>query len=332
MSVPPNPGYDVVRTVAAGANSYQDSLSNCLRRNIEFKVGSRLPALPDGVKQPKVDNPSKYRGKHDHKAFYTWLDGYLSWLRAYNICGEETDKMRVQLMRNYVTGPAEEWFMAEVDHLDITHRPQFQEVVCAMHRHFVHVTTAAKATKDSEQCRYRSSEGVDRFVAEIKKYAGRMVQSPSDYNIARKFVYGLPTDIFEVVVVHRGLRPEFYHINEIAVYALSHTNLDWYLDMAESVQVSGNGLAKSHVPDLSKRMTEQQRDHQRGTDAQSVSFSLSPIMVGVSFDLPLAVQHAIPRDVQPDQIPRCPVVAYGLDHHVFSDPTVSSRIGYDQSR
>ena len=43
---------------------------------------------------------------------------------------------------------------------------------------------------------------------------------------------------------------------------MSRTNLDWYLDMAESVQVSGNGLAKSHVPDLSKRMTEQQRDHQ----------------------------------------------------------------------
>ena len=101
---------------------------------------------------------------------------------------------------------------------------------------------------------------------------------------------------------------------------MSRTNLDWYLDMAESVQVSGNGLAKSHVSDLSKRMTEQQRDHQRGTDAQSVSFSSSPIMVGVSFDLPLAVQHAIPRDVQPDQIPRCPVVAYGLDHHVLFRP------------
>ncbi|KAI0659864.1 hypothetical protein C8Q70DRAFT_1053677 [Cubamyces menziesii] len=43
-------------------------------------------------------------------------------------------------------------------------------------------------------------------------------------------------------------------------------------------------------------------------------------MVGVSFDLPLAVQHAIPRDVQPDQIPCCPVVAYGLDHHVLFRP------------
>ncbi|KAJ8490081.1 hypothetical protein ONZ51_g2528 [Trametes cubensis] len=43
-------------------------------------------------------------------------------------------------------------------------------------------------------------------------------------------------------------------------------------------------------------------------------------MVGVSFDLPLAVQHAIPRNVQPDQIPRCPVVAYGLDHHVLFRP------------
>ena len=109
---------------------------------------------------------------------------------------------------------------------------------------------------------------------------------------------------------------------------LSRTNLDWYLDIEESVQASGKGLSKSHVPDLRKRMTEQQCDHQHGTDAQSVSVSSSPIMVGVSFDLPLAVQHMIPQDVQhmipqdvqPDQIPRCPVVAYGLDHNILFQP------------
>ena len=50
------------------------------------------------------------------------------------------------------------------------------------------------------------------------------------------------------------------------------------------------------------------------------SFSSSPIMVGVSFDLPAAVQHAIPRSVQADQIPRCPVVSYGLDYHVLFRP------------
>ncbi|KAI0654533.1 hypothetical protein C8Q70DRAFT_1058307 [Cubamyces menziesii] len=43
-------------------------------------------------------------------------------------------------------------------------------------------------------------------------------------------------------------------------------------------------------------------------------------MVGVSFDLPVAVQHAIPRSVQADQIPRCPVVSYGLDYHVLFRP------------
>ncbi|KAI0653382.1 hypothetical protein C8Q70DRAFT_1059372 [Cubamyces menziesii] len=43
-------------------------------------------------------------------------------------------------------------------------------------------------------------------------------------------------------------------------------------------------------------------------------------MVGVSFNLPAAVQHAIPRSVQADQIPRCPVVSYGLDYHVLFRP------------
>ncbi|KAH9895921.1 hypothetical protein C8Q73DRAFT_780830 [Cubamyces lactineus] len=43
-------------------------------------------------------------------------------------------------------------------------------------------------------------------------------------------------------------------------------------------------------------------------------------MVGVSFDLPAAVQHAIPQSVQADQIPRCPVVSYGPDHHILFQP------------
>ncbi|KAI9069512.1 hypothetical protein FKP32DRAFT_1599861 [Trametes sanguinea] len=212
-------GGDVIAEVAAGSTRYHESLLDQIRKNIEYKVGRRQPPLPEGVKQPKVENPGKYSGERDHDSFYRWLDGYLSWLRAYNLCGPETDDTRVQLLRTYVTGTAEEWFIQEVDHPDSSRRKSFTEVICDMHRRFVHASSAGKATLDYERCHYRPQDGVDAFLAELRKHAQRMIQRPSEYDMKRKFVNSLPNDMYDILVVHRGLRPEFSTLEELATHA-----------------------------------------------------------------------------------------------------------------
>ncbi|KAI0352840.1 hypothetical protein OH77DRAFT_1408264, partial [Trametes cingulata] len=116
--------------------------------NIRFKVGHLLPALPPGVKQPKIEQPAKYDGSDDHNKFATWLDGYLTWLRAYNVCGRETDPLRVQYLRLYLTGKAEEWFTLCIDNPSLGYCPTFEEAICAMHRRFVHSSSAARATRE----------------------------------------------------------------------------------------------------------------------------------------------------------------------------------------
>ncbi|KAI0323150.1 hypothetical protein GY45DRAFT_1413961, partial [Cubamyces sp. BRFM 1775] len=88
------------------------------------------------------------------------------------------------------------------------------------------------------------------------QYTERPQVNPLDYNER------YPTDPDkEAAALDKACAAELWD------YALSRTNLDWYLDMANQHESSGKGLAKSHLLDLSKRMTEQQRDHQRGTDA-----------------------------------------------------------------
>ncbi|KAL1938571.1 hypothetical protein VTO73DRAFT_11594 [Trametes versicolor] len=71
--------------------------------------------------------------------------------------------------------------------------------MCAMHRRFVHATSAAQATRDYENVRYKASAGVDGFAAELMDCARMMVVSPTDYDMAYRFVKGLPTDIYEYV-------------------------------------------------------------------------------------------------------------------------------------
>ena len=73
----------------------------------------------------------------------------------------------------------------------------------------------------------------------------------SDYNKKKvtyviSFLKGTVLQWFEPYLLEGNLdNPPIFR-------TLLHTNLDWYLDMAESVQVSGKGLFKRHVPDLSK--------------------------------------------------------------------------------
>ncbi|KAH9850684.1 hypothetical protein C2E23DRAFT_887297 [Lenzites betulinus] len=206
---------DVVTSVAAGAAHHQDALLVQLCRNIQFKVGHLRPKLPDGVKQPKIDSPRKYKGDNDHKVFYLWLDDYLSWLRAYNLGGPDTDEDRVRLTRSYLEGEAEEWFAQTIDHPEVRYRPTFEETICAMHRRFVHATSAAKATQEYEAVKYVPATGVDGFVAALRDCARMMVVPPSEYDITHRLVKGLPTDIYRMLVVHRGIQPEYVGLDTV---------------------------------------------------------------------------------------------------------------------
>ncbi|OJT01585.1 hypothetical protein TRAPUB_7981 [Trametes pubescens] len=107
---------NVVSSVATGAVQHQDALLRQVCRNIRYKVGTCRPKLPDGVKTPKITEPEKYKGQNDHKMFYSWLDGYLSWLCNYNLGGDKTDNDRLQLTRLFLAGEAEEWFTHKIDY------------------------------------------------------------------------------------------------------------------------------------------------------------------------------------------------------------------------
>lgn len=151
-----NPGAVEVVGHLVDSDGHREVMLVQLCENIRFKTEVMAPPLPPGAKYPKFESPGKYDGADDHDAFYNWLDGYLTWLRFYNVCGPETDRSRVQYLRPYLTGKAVEWYTVCIDNPSLGYLPTFEETICAMHRRFVHSSSAAKATLDFDNCRYRS--------------------------------------------------------------------------------------------------------------------------------------------------------------------------------
>ncbi len=190
-----------------------------LCENIWFKTGTLAPPLPPGTKHPKIDAPGKYDGTNDHNILYNWLDGYLTWLRSYNVCGPDTDRVRVNCMRPYLTDKAVEWFVVCVDNPSLGYQPTFEETICAMHRRFIHSSSAARATLDFENCRYRAQDGLESFYAEIMRFASCMVEPPDNYTIRRKLMDGLPSEVYRILTLERNINAEESSVDEILTSA-----------------------------------------------------------------------------------------------------------------
>ncbi|OJT06194.1 hypothetical protein TRAPUB_2951 [Trametes pubescens] len=121
-----NPGAQEVVGHIVDSDGHRDVMLVHLCEIIHFKTGTLAPPLPPGSKHPKIDSPGKYDGTDDHNILYTWLDGYLTWLRSYNICGPDTDRVRINCLRPYLTGKAVDWFIACVDNPSLGYLPTFE--------------------------------------------------------------------------------------------------------------------------------------------------------------------------------------------------------------
>lgn len=211
----PNPGATEFVGHVVDSDGHREVMLVQICDNIRYKTGVMAPPLPPGVKHPKIEATGKYDGTDDHTTFYNWLDGYLTWLRAHNVCGPNTDQLRVNYLRTFLSGKAETWFTVCVDNPSLGYHPTFEETICAMHRRFVHSSSAAKATIDFEKCRYRAQDGIESYYAELMLYASRMVEPPDGYTIRRKLVDGLPVDVFRILTLDRNINAEEATVEEI---------------------------------------------------------------------------------------------------------------------
>ncbi|KAJ7721082.1 hypothetical protein DFH07DRAFT_760625, partial [Mycena maculata] len=124
-------------------------MEEIIRRTIDHRVGVCIE-LPPGVRPPKVDNPTRFRGQDSHDFFMMFMERLLGWMRAGCFCGPDLDEYRIVLLQGFLDEDALCWFVTEVDnprlggYLDL----DFADVMCALHRRYVKSTTAQRATRE----------------------------------------------------------------------------------------------------------------------------------------------------------------------------------------
>ncbi|KIM82397.1 hypothetical protein PILCRDRAFT_7798 [Piloderma croceum F 1598] len=184
---------------------------NMLRRTMKMtpvRMGRAREQLPD-IKNIRISPPEKYAGDDDIEKFNTWLAGLLCWYRVYNVTGNKKDSMRVDLCGTAVTGLTATWYVDKVEAWNQKTRDwYFEDLIYAMYKRFIHEVTAQNAANSYKRTKFSRSKGALAFFNDLQCHASRMVQTPDEYSMKRKFLEGLPDDLVENLLKSRQVSAE----------------------------------------------------------------------------------------------------------------------------
>ena len=196
-------------------DGYEAEIMHCYRSLIRDRIGCAREQLPD-IKNIRVSPPEKYAGDDDIEKFDTWLAGLLRWYRVYNVTGNKKDSMRVDLCGTTVTGLAATWYADEVEAWNRKTRDwYFEDLICAMYKRFIHEVTAQNAANSYKRTKFSRTKGALAFFNDLQRHASRMVQTPDEYSMKRKFLEGLPDDLVENLLKLRQVSAEHTSLSKL---------------------------------------------------------------------------------------------------------------------
>ncbi|KAK7690240.1 hypothetical protein QCA50_006894 [Cerrena zonata] len=180
-----------------------------IRCTIREKVGDPLPDQLPILKNLKISQPAGYSGQDDTDTFDVWLSNVCRWLRISRIVGPVLDIERVHLLGTVLEGEALLWYHSVIDGPHrIKRHWDFESAVVALYYRFIHQSTSLNATEKFEGVQYTRNGGARQLATDLGKYAGRMVQSPDDYTIKRRFWFALPKEMTRILGAIKGLSAE----------------------------------------------------------------------------------------------------------------------------
>ena len=130
--------------------------------------------------------------------FETWLTGLLWWFQVYNVTGNHKDSLRVDLCGTTLTGLATTWYTDKVESWNRATRVWlFEKLICHLYKQFIHEVTAQNTVTGYQKTKFSKTKGALAYYNELKCHASRMVQPPDKYSMKRKFLGGLPNNLFK---------------------------------------------------------------------------------------------------------------------------------------
>jgi hypothetical protein len=133
----------------------------------------------------KLKLPEPYDGSANIDQFENWLALLVSWLKMYDLDGIDLhiDLMRVQLLCQTLKGRALSFYQTSLEEArEIGNTTSFRGTIIALRERFLHRATAVDAAQKFENVT-QGSRDTQALIEELRKYAARMVEQPSDYQM-----------------------------------------------------------------------------------------------------------------------------------------------------
>ncbi|KIJ29537.1 hypothetical protein M422DRAFT_269070 [Sphaerobolus stellatus SS14] len=153
----------------------------------------------------KLGNPPVYNGERNLEKFENWVASVLQFMSLYNLLGPKAAKVQIQLLRQCLSGEAQEWF----------------------YRHWFMPTLSLNKVAVKDDNITQGSMTVQQLHQELSKLAKQMIELPDADSYRRRFMSALKPDIRESVL-EECLTPEFTPIGELVEEAVKVDNAKCY--------------------------------------------------------------------------------------------------------
>lgn len=229
-SLPPN----VRPHVRGRATSLIDTLSGVRVRDIYDRVNELLDGFYDEPEEMeetpiltklgvRLALPDNYKGQANLEVFEDWLSKLLDWFRNYrlNVNSNAQDTVRLNILGSNLSDVASSFFRDSRSHYrQLGEEFSFGFAVLLLRNRFLHRSTAMDAADQFESARQGTGD-VQSFMDTLRRWAQRMAEYPSQYELRRRFTRALAKHL-SAEVIRQGHSPERSQLEVLLNAALDY--------------------------------------------------------------------------------------------------------------
>jgi hypothetical protein len=190
-------------------------LARAFRASNSVDDGPQLTKL--GIKVPL---PEAYDGTSDLELFENWLAQLVGWFQIYNldVDSREMDRVRLQILGQQLKGRASNYFQRRSEESSRGEGPwTFVIAVRKLRDRFLYKATALDAAFKFENL-MQGGRDVETLADDLNRYAERMTEPPAPYQIRRRFMQALKTDVAKWLISNQ-ITPESHSLKDIVTAA-----------------------------------------------------------------------------------------------------------------
>lgn len=208
---------------------YENDICYKYRLLIQYPVG--LSKNKYKVKGSKTSLPDKYSSKDSIEEFDNFFYTCLHWMHVNNYVGSWKDEVHTDVLGILLKMRALGWFANKVEPVDRTKWDwSFEEIMCTLHKEFIHNISASSVSDKYKATKYSSSEGVLGLYNDMKHYVKKMVMHPNKYTLKKNFIKKIPISLIQPLVKSWRISVEHSTI-KVVLNAVKLLEVDFkYLD------------------------------------------------------------------------------------------------------